>query len=66
MCSTKCKGVVWCKKVIEKMTEEGIKKIVEGLLIAIIIGVSVKTIIAIPAITVGAGVAKIVATKMLR
>ena len=65
MCSTKCKGIVRCKKVIEKMTEEGIKKMVEGLLIAIIVGVSVKTLIAIPAVTVGAGVAKVVATRML-
>ena len=54
MCSTKCKGVVWCKKVIEKMTEEGVKKMVEGLLIAI------------PAVTVGAGVARVVAARMLQ
>ena len=66
MCSTKCKGVVWCKKVIEKMTEEGVKKMVEGLLIAIIIGVSIKTLIAIPAVTVGAGVARVVAARILQ
>jgi hypothetical protein len=65
MCSKKCKGWLKCKKLAEKVLEECIKKAVGGLVLAIVLGFSLKLLLAVPAFSIGAAMSKVVSSKMI-
>ena len=61
----KAKKIDW-NRLLRKAVEDGIKKAIEVLILAIIAGVALKLIIAaVPAVALGAVVAKIVKVKLL-
>ncbi|MBT4604624.1 hypothetical protein HOC01_03225 [archaeon] len=65
MCKKKCDGWFKCKEFAKKVVEESSKKIAELIIVGLILGVSLKMLLAIPAVLVGVTAAKAITTKLL-
>lgn len=65
MKTKRCKKIDW-KRMLLKAAEDGIKKAIELTILALLVGVTIKTVlVAVPAVTMGAVIAKTVKIKML-
>ncbi len=54
-----------CERILPTVAEEIIKTSIEAVVIGLILGVSVKLLIAIPALAFGAGVAKVSVSRFI-